>query len=146
MEERILFVLHLLEITGESGLNHSPCHVDIHPRSLAVGSTAPTGVDEVDACIGGADFCAQHIGVVPRVTGHEGGSEEAGKGCDRFNDPRLCTGQLRCVAHEEPEHRLLVRKFRHRRQNTVGVGGKEENRRRMSATAEGLMLERKERG
>jgi len=125
VKQRVGGVFRPVKRAVQDGGDDGAGQVDVHPLADPVRPPAPAGVDQVHAGAVLAHFLAQERSVGVGVAGHERRAEKPGEGGDGFGDAGLGAGQLARVAHQEPEHGLVLVQPGHRRQHPVGVGRQE---------------------
>src|SRR5262249_38619360 len=127
-EDRILPEVDLLERTREHGGEERAGRLDRHPVALAERTAGPAGVDQPDGRAVTVELLAQQLRVYSRPLRPERSAEAGREGRLRFGHTELRAGELRRVAGEEEEERLLAAEPRDRRQDPEGVGGQEDHR------------------
>ena len=100
--------------------------------ALAERPARPTGVDQPDRRVVPVELLAEQLRVDRRPLRPERGAEAGREGGLRLGHAELGAGELRRVAGEEEEERLLAAEARDRRQDPEGVGSEEDHRPRMA--------------
>src|SRR5829696_5237358 len=137
-EERVLLRLGVVELAPDHGAHHLAGGGDVYTASDAVGTAGPAGVDQVAACAVRTQSLGEHLGAGRGRQGQERRAEARGeRRLDVGLHLGLGPGELGSVAREEIVGGLGRREGAYGGQHPEGIGGQEEDRRRMEALAFG---------
>ena len=118
---------YFFQVSIERRGDHSAGVGKFHTVPYAIGSAAPTGIDQPDICLTSAQFFTQQVCIFCRVQGQEWRTETGGKYRFRFFNPyfRAChTGR---VAANKVVHSLFGGQPGNRRQHAIGITGQEKD-------------------